>query len=87
MIAKSAGGFPAVPRSATLAPRSITESVRQLLYPFGHARDYSKPVARSIAEVFRCLDFLAPHVYPETCHKMPQVDRDAVISFFWRLTL
>jgi len=27
------------------------------------------------------LDFLAARVYPEACHSMPQVDRDAVFIF------
>jgi hypothetical protein len=32
-------------------------------------------------EVSCCLDFLAPHVYPEACQNTPQIDRDAVIVF------
>ena len=70
-----------MPSFATLAPRPIIASVRHLLYTVGHAGDQRQLVARGIAEVFCRLDFLVPHVYPEACHKMPQVDRDAVIVF------
>jgi hypothetical protein len=41
----------------------------------------SKWVADGTADTSDRLDFLAPHVYPEACHSMPQVDRDAVFVF------
>jgi hypothetical protein len=70
-----------VPHPATLVTRSLIESVYLLLYAVRHAGDYLQNVASGTAQASSRLDFWAPHVYPEACQTMPQVDRDAVIIF------
>ena len=69
------------PDCAIFAPRSLIESVCHLLYAGRRAADYLEIVARGTVDVPCDLDFLAPHVYPEACQTVPQVDRDAVIVF------
>jgi hypothetical protein len=76
------GGFlrRAVP-CATRGPRSNIKSAHHLLYAGGHAADYRKIVALGTVDVLRDLDFCPPHVYPEACQPILQIDRDAVIVF------
>jgi len=59
----------------------LSKTAHHLLYAGGHAADYRKLVALGTVDVPCDLDFCPPHVYPEACQTLPQVDRDAVIIF------
>jgi hypothetical protein len=80
-----ANAEPRLPRPPRIAQpsqsRSLIASVHLLLYAVRHAHDQPHTFACGTGQVRLCLDFCAPHVYPEACQIMPQVDRDAVIVF------
>ena len=81
-IANATGGFPR--RASSRNPRTTLDyRVPLPLYSIavGHAGDYLNLVARGTTRRPCRLDFLAARVYPEACHSMPQVDRDAVFVF------